>query len=192
MLTVRRISCVEPNAYRIGDIIHFNMKTGEEVKAIAVKVIGQKTIFLFVDCLTEPGRMNDRDTNTGGYAASKMRQTVLALVNQMPDEIRAKMVPVDDDGEDLMRLPSEKEIFGVNKYGVVEPEEVTQWEPMKLRRNRIAMRGLNGDLYWYWLKNKTARDSIAFALVSVRGHADHAGASYVCGVRPAFGISSDL
>ena len=131
-----------------GDIIAFDLNDGEKVEALAVKQNGDNMIFCLVDCLKDEYPMNDRSTNKGGYEASKLRSTLRdVILPRFPAEITEKMVPFENG--DLLRLPTEKEIFGRNCFGLAEPEEVTQWEPMKLRRNRIAFHGHNGDWEWY-------------------------------------------
>ena len=87
-------------------------------------------------------------------------------------------------------LPTEKEIFGKNEYGTKEPENVVQWEPMKLRRNRIAFQGMNGSWEWYWLANKVKGSAAGFAIVYGSGHAYYNYASVSYGVRPAFKIKN--
>lgn len=174
-----------------GDIIAFDLNDGEKVEALAVKQNGDNMIFCLVDCLKDEYPMNDRSTNKGGYEASKLRSTLRdVILPRFPAEITEKMVPFENG--DLLRLPTEKEIFGRNCFGLDEPEEVTQWEPMKLRRNRIAFHGHNGDWEWYWLQNPALRDVVSaayFAFVYSRGTACYSCASLSrVGVRPAFQI----
>ena len=93
---------------------------------------------------------------------------------------------VSFDGNSMIRIPTEKEIFGVNKYGEKESDAVKQFEPMKNRRNRIAFR--NNEFEWYWLKNRGVRGATYFALVNAGGYANYDSASYSIGVRPLFKI----
>ena len=90
----------------------------------------------------------------------------------------------------LLRLPTEKEIFGKNVYGKDEGDAVYQWEPMKERRYRIAFQGKNGAWEWYWLANQVDGSAARFALVNGAGFADYVCASHAGGVRPAFKISN--
>ena len=63
---------------------------------------------------------------------------------------------------------------------------------MKLRRNRIAFQGYNGEWEWYWLQNRL-RDAVSssyFASVDGDGGATYGGASGAFGVRPAFKIKN--
>ena len=100
------------------------------------------------------------------------------------------MAPFDNG--DLLRLPTEKEIFGENYYGEYESPYVKQWKPMKKRRNRMAFDGTKEEnLQWYWLMNKV-RESAAsiFASVDYDGNAFYNYASNSPGVRPAFKIKN--
>ena len=61
---------------------------------------------------------------------------------------------------------------------------------MKLRRNRIAFQGHNGNWEWYWLANKHKRSASNFAFVTYGGNAYYYYASNTNGVRPAFKIKN--
>ena len=67
---------------------------------------------------------------------------------------------------------------------------MVQWEPMKLRRNRIAFQGMNGSWEWYWLANKVKGSAASFASVAGAGDAYCDTASNSLGVRPAFKIKN--
>lgn len=186
----RTIEVQSAGGFLVGDVIGFELTDGEKVEAMAVKKNDETTIFCFVDCLKKEYPMNQRSTNKGGYEASKMRAVLNGeILARFPSEITEKLVPFENG--DLLRLPTEKEIFGQNYYGLDEPEDVEQWKPMKLRRNRIAFQGLNGSWEWYWLQNPALRDVAAstyFAHVNYYGYADAHSASSSFGVRPAFQI----
>ena len=59
---------------------------------------------------------------------------------------------------------------------------------MKSRRNRIAFRGKDESLEWYWLENEVEDSAASFASVGTTGYASSDAASYASGVRPAFKI----
>ena len=160
--------------YKVGDRISFSLKNGENVTALAVKEETDGMVFIFEDCLSKAYSMND----------GLMDMLNNELYKLFPDEIRNAMVSFDDNN--MIRIPTEKEIFGVNKYGEKEPDDVKQFEPMKKRRNRIALR--NDELECYWLKNRGVRGATYFACVSISGYASGSYASYSFGVRPLFKI----
>lgn len=178
--------------YEVGDIVSYTMEDGEEVEAIAVKEEFDKhgnlcMVFMLLDCLKEECRMNRDDTNDGGYEESHLRdQLATKYLEKFPAALRLNMVPFENG--DLLRIPTEREIFGRNIYGEEEPNTVEQFEPMKKRRNRMAFDGLNGETQAYWLQNKRVRSATCFCLVGNYGYANNNGASFSRGVRPLYRI----
>lgn len=178
--------------YEVGDIVSYTMEDGEEVEVLAVKEEFDKhgnlcMVFMLLDCLKEECRMNRDDTNDGGYEESHLRdQLATKYLEKFPAALRLNMVPFENG--DLLRIPTEREIFGRNIYGEEEPNTVEQFEPMKKRRNRMAFDGLNGETQAYWLQNKRVRSATAFCLVGSGGFATSSNASYSYGVRPLYRI----
>ena len=132
--------------------------------------------------------MNRTNTNKGGYEQSLLRKKLnTEILDRFPAEIREKMVAFPNG--DLLRLPTEREIFGENIFGAEEDESVEQWSPMKERKNRIAFQGKGTDRWeWYWLQNEYDGSAAIFAGVGRSGLANYYYASYAYGVRPAFKI----
>lgn len=178
--------------YEVGDIVSYTMEDGEEVEALAVKEEFDKhgnlcMVFMLLDCLKEECRMNRDDTNDGGYEESHLRgQLATKYLEKFPAALRLNMVPFENG--DLLRIPTEREIFGRNIYGEEEPNTVEQFESMKKRRNRMAFDGLNGETQAYWLQNKRVRSATPFCLVHCSGYANSTNASYSFGVRPLYRI----
>lgn len=187
-MKVMRTYETETSTYEVGDVIAFELEGGEKVEAMAMRQEADGMLFLFVDCLKDEERMNEEDSNRGGFDASDLRMKLnREIVERFPTEIREQMVAFANG--DMLRLPTEKEIFGINEYGEDEGD-VEQFAPMKLRRNRIAFQGLNGNWEWYWLANKHKRSASHFAHVYYSGFADCNDASNADGVRPAFKIKN--
>lgn len=178
--------------YEVGDIVSYTMEDGEEVEAIAVKEEFDKhgnlcMVFMLLDCLKEECRMNRDDTNDGGYEESHLRdQLATEYLEKFPASLRLNMVPFDNG--DLLRIPTEREIFGENRYGEEEPDTVEQFEAMKKRRNRMAFDGSNGETQAYWLQNKRVRSAAGFCCVYFSGYAYFNYASNSFGVRPLYRI----
>ena len=176
--------------YEVGDIVRYTLETGEEVEAIAVKeeYIGNYEpcmTFMLLDCLKDTCRMNRGDTNEGGYEKSYLREWLnKECIEKFPFAMRMNMIPFEN--EDLLSIPTEREIFGQNIYGEEEPDTVKQFEPMKKRRNRLASDGLNGGYQYYWLKNKRVGSATSFCSVYNGGYANYSNASYSFGVRPLY------
>lgn len=187
-MKVMRTYETETSTYEVGDVIAFELEGGEKVEAMAMRQEADGMLFLFVDCLKDEECMNEEDSNRGGFDASDLRMKLnREIVERFPAEIREQMVAFANG--DMLRLPTEKELFGVNEYGEDEGD-VEQFAPMKLRRNRIAFQGHNGNWEWYWLANKHKRSASRFADVNHDGLAYYGGASGAYGVRPAFKIKN--
>lgn len=178
--------------YEVGDIVSYTMEDGEEVEALAVKEEFDKhgnlcMVFMLLDCLKEECRMNRDDTNDGGYEESYLREQLnTEYLERFPASLRLNMVPFENG--DLLRIPTEREIFGENRYGEEEPDTVEQFDAMKKRRNRMALDGSNGETQAYWLQNKRVGSAATFCGVSDYGLAGISGASGSCGVRPLYRI----
>ena len=176
-----------PNGFNVGDRIAFSMTDGEEIEAIAVRRIEGGMLFLHKDCLLEEKRMYERNDNRGGYENSLVRRFLLdEVLGRYPEEIRSRMMPLENG--DLLRIPSEKEIFGRNEYGEEEPTEVEMFAPMAERRNRIAFAGKEGAWQYYWLMNRHRVSTTYFAYAFYNGSASIINASAAHGLRPVFGI----
>lgn len=178
--------------YEVGDIVSYTMEDGEEVEAIAVKEEFDKhgnlcMVFMLLDCLKEECRMNRDDTNDGGYEESYLREQLnTEYLERFPASLRLNMVPFENG--DLLRIPTEREIFGENRYGEEEPDTVEQFDAMKKRRNRIALDGSNGETQAYWLQNKRVGSAAYFCFVDSNGNAYGSHASASLGVRPLYRI----
>lgn len=181
-MKVKRTVKMKVNHYEVGDVISFKLTTGEKVELMAMEQKGDVMQFCFVDCLATKCSMNDDDTNEGGYDESKLRKKLNSdILSTIPNKILARMVKFENG--DWLSIPTEKEIFGKNVYGE-NKENVKQWEPMKLKKNRIALQGLNGNCGWYLLKNKSVQSASSFCYVSNNGNASNGSAGSSGGVRP--------
>ena len=182
---------VQDQAYATGDILNFVLNDGEYVEAMAVQHDGDDMLFCFVDCLKDEYPFKRDGKNKGGYEASDLREILnTTILRRFPEELVKQMTPFPSG--DLLRIPTEKEIFGENEYCVDEGEDVKQWEAMKLRRNRIAFQGYNGAWEWYWLMSglRSVSSAAYAARVGSNGAANGHGASVSIGVRPLFKIKN--
>lgn len=186
-MEIKRVTKMDTTNFEVGDVFPMTLSDGEQVEAMAMKQESDGMIFMLIDCLLDESSMNSENTNRGGYDVSDLRVKLNGdILERFPAEIREQMVAFQNG--DLLRLPTEKEIFGENRYGEYESEDVTQFEPMKLRRNRIAFQGTNGAWEWWWLANKVRGSAAYFANVTCGGNALYYSASFARGVRPAFKI----
>lgn len=192
-MEVKRKMTVDTEMFELGDIISFKLTTGEKVQARAVKETPDGMLFMTVDCLKDEQPMfkntDDMEDEDFSYDNSDLRKVLNgAILATFPAGIRDRMKVVYGDS-DLLRIPSEKEIFGTNEYGQ-EEGKVKQFKGMKNRRNRIAWQGSKtGTFEWYWLMNRHKEYASNFAGVNLYGDADCDDASYSRGVRPVFLLS---
>ena len=197
-MEVKRTIKTDVESFELGDVISFKLKDGEEVEAKAVKQTDEGMLFLTVDCLKDAYQMFKYTGYTGSmginYFNSELRRALNGeILDRFPDEIRSRMVGmrIDDSFEfDLIRIPTEREIFGENYYSKDESDTVVQFKGMKNRKNRIAFQGSKtGTWKWYWLQNRVGDTFSNFACVNGYGLADYSCASYFVGVRPVFLLS---
>ena len=188
-MKVKRMIKSDVSTFKVGDIIKVRLADDEKAQAMAVQQEEDGMIFCLVDCLAKEYPMNETRINEGGYEASDLRKKLNGeILDRFPADLKALMVPFDNG--DLLRIPTEKEIHGENYYGEYESPYMAQWKPMKLRRNRMAFEGKNGDPQWYWVRNKVRESATRFSVTNCGGRADIADASGSLGVRPAFKIKN--
>lgn len=191
-MKVKRNMAVEVEQFEVGDIIKFKLTDGEKVQAMAVKQTNKGMLFVLVDCLAKEypmfNSLEDMTDDFFTYENSDLRKALNGeILARFPEEIRSRMVTLDNG--DMLRIPTEREIFGENIYGQEEADTVKRWKPMKKKRNRIAFQGKEGAWEWYWLMNRHKEYASYFARVTSRGDANYLSASGPLGVRPVFLLS---
>ena len=192
-MLVKRTMKVDVELFEVGDIIKFKLTDGEKVQAMAVKQTPEGMLFVLVDCLAKEYPMfndiDDMDEADISYATSDLRKALNGeILDRFPKEIKDRMVAVNAEG-DMLRIPTECEIFGENVYGQEESKLTKRWKPMKKKRNRIAFQGKEGAWEWYWLMNRHKNYASHFAAVPCYGNALYTNASSSRGVRPVFLLS---
>jgi len=100
-----------------------------------------------------------------------------------------KAMMISPEGQQLIDLPREVEVFGENEYGV--PEEGSRWEYFTKLNNRICGTSENAEWSEWWWMNTQARASAAyFCLCGDDGIAYYHNASNAGSyVRPRFIIA---
>lgn len=191
-MKVKRNMMVDVELFEVGDIIKFKLNDGEKVQAMAVKETSKGMLFMLVDCLAKEYPMftslEDMTEDYFTYENSDLRKALNSeIIARFPEKIRSRMVTLDNG--DMLRIPTEREIFGENIYGQEESDTVKRFKPMKKKRNRIAFQGKEGAWEWYWLMNRHKDSASNFAVVSNDGNASYYYASGPCGVRPVFLLS---
>ena len=97
-----------------------------------------------------------------------------------------KAMMVAPDGQQLMDLPREIDVFGKNEYGV--KEEGSRWEYFKKLNNRICGTGDDAEYSeWWWMNTQHKASAAGFCGCDSDGGAGCGGASnaHAC-VRPRF------
>ena len=175
--------------FNVGDVVKFSLTNDDVVQAMAVEQDGDNMIFCMMDCLPGKYEMYCQAINCGDYENSDLRKKLNnELIDLFPVDLVAKLIPFENG--DFLRIPTEKEIFGENKYGERESMLVEQWEPMKKCRNRIAFdESEDGNLHEYWLINKVRGSNTGFSCVYY-DDPNYCYASYQHGVRPVFQITN--
>lgn len=191
-MKVKRNMMVDVELFEVGDIIKFKLNDGEKVQAMAVKETSKGMLFMLVDCLAKEYPMftslEDMTEDYFTYENSDLRKALNSeIIARFPEKIRSRMVTLDNG--DMLRIPTEREIFGENIYGQEESDTVKRFKPMKKRRNRIAFQGKEGAWEWYWLMNRHKDSASNFAFVDSSGLANSCCASNPTGVRPVFLLS---
>lgn len=180
--------------FNVGDIVEFALTNDDVVQAIAVKQDGDNMIFCMLDCLPGKYEMYYQALNCDDYENSDLRKKLNnELIDFFPEDLVAKLIPFENG--DFFRIPTEKEIFGENKYSECESNLVEQWEPMKKRRNRIALNESDdGTLKGYWLINKARKPNTDFSCPSFSSvfYSDpsYCFVFYPYSVRPVFQIAN--
>lgn len=193
-MIVKRTVKVDVDKFKVRDVINFKLTDGEKVHVMAVKQTSDGMLFVFVDCLENEypmfNNIDDMDEVDISYATSDLRKALNGeILDRFPKEIKDRMVAANAEG-DMLRIPTECEIFGENVYGQEESKFIRQ-KTMRKKRNRIAFQGKEGAWEWYWLMNRHKNHDPGFVLVTDSGDADSDSASDFYGVRPVFCLQLD-
>lgn len=162
----------------VGDTFTFKMKDGEKVKVRAVrKYANGDTLFIFEDCLKDEYTINEI-LNEGALKE---------IYKRIPKKIRRMLVTFSNDK--YLRLPTEKEIFGVNECGEDEGWSIVQFECMKKKKNRVASQGYGTNEYrWYFLNSKKRNTDNVFICVGTDGEPYYTTNNNYNYIRPIFCI----
>lgn len=175
-----------------GDVIPFNLKTGEEVAVRVTRDENGKMFFVLEDCLKDEHAMNKQNNTKGGWAACDMRKylnkTVFAL---LPDDLQAVIAPTKIvqivggervETEDKLFLCSRTQVFGKGARSEREPED-TQLECFRREKDRVKECGDNGTWFW-WLRS--ADSNTGFYYVYSSGSNSYGNAYHSYGVALGF------
>ena len=195
-MEITRNMTIDTELFELGDIISFTLATGEKVKAKAIRETPNGMLFITVDCLKDKQKMfeNPDKAEKVDYEHSDLRKKLNGeIFESFPEEIKGRMVGMrvgQTNCFDMLRIPTEHEIFGKNTCGKDEPVSVRRFYGMENRRERIAFQGSEtGTWEWYWLQNKAENTASSFTHVNHNGNTTFYHASDSYGVRPVFLLS---
>lgn len=180
-MKVKRQIEIETEDYIVGDKIELELKNYGLATATVQKIDDKEMILLF-DRILFNKKINDTDSNVGGFLCSDLyRWLNTDFKDLLPEEVKAKIKQIT--------IPSFGQIFehdyALYKYRLEEDTD-EQLPLMKSGINRVAI-GIEDDYTdWYWLSNATKKkvSSANFAYVSIYGGASYGSASNSFGVRP--------
>ena len=181
--------------WKVGDTIQYTIASGDNAGTYtaqiwdfnnAVDKDGNKNGILLgnVELLTTLAKMNDTDTNKGGFGASAMATTTLpAVYETLPDDlknvIRETKVTYhsgsDDPDTELsgyykLYLPSEYEMFGIAAfYALQEGQYLTYWQTHNTDKDREKTQLGQSSSHWYWLRSAFRSGAEGFAIVIETG-----------------------
>lgn len=180
----------------IGTEITDTLKDGTPItfEVAALDIYGAKKVLVCKDCLPEEYVMNKRPTNKGGWKASAMRKHMKDVLELLPDDLKAAIVPRTIkqklDGEvveceDLLWLLSSTEVAGAGSWCSdwdVDDQHFPLYQTEKSRVKECAHHGT----WWWWLRSPSATGATGFTIVISNGSAFNNGAYASLGV--AFGF----
>ena len=178
-MKVTRKVLLETNEIRAGDQIEVQLRSFGGFTATAQKVTDKGILFLF-DEIIDRHRMNEFDTDEGGFDGSDMKKWLNEVVlRAFPEKLRNKVIEIT--------LPTYGEIFGHDDfYRNFESDKDEQLETMKRRENRVC----DFENVWDdWRLRNATKESVSsafFAGVTGNGNPTYHSASNSVGVRPEF------
>lgn len=151
--------------------------------------------FDFLNSLATPQRMNDTDTNVGGYGSSEMKTTTLpALVNALPQWLKNRLITfstptsqgdqssiIESVGNNKLALRSEYEIRGSVSNSYSEGERVSYYNTSDRYKKKL---GNTGNYNEYWCRSPRRGYSNGFASVTSSGRSSGNSATWTCGIAP--------
>lgn len=180
----------------IGTEITDTLKDGTPItfEIAALDIYGAKKVLVCKDCLPEEHAMNKRLTNKGGWRDSAMRKHMKDVLELLPDDLKAAIVPrtikqkLDGDVvecEDLIWLLSSTEVAGVGSWCSESDVDDQQFPLYKTEKARVKECAHHGTSHW-WLRSPYAAYTAYFSYVITNGAVYNYAATVSNGV--AFGF----
>lgn len=163
----KEISATDKHLFSVGDYKDDILKSGEPIRVYIANLEPFRLLF----AIDGEYRMNDTDTNEGGWNACRMKLvTMKQIKNLLPDELVE--VLEEHDGDELSLMSQE------------------EYESFDIFKDK-TMGDLFSGHYWYWLKTPSRSSSIPFCLVYNDGSFYYNYASYPRGVSVCLAIKNN-
>ena len=180
----------------IGTEITDTLKDGTPItfEIAALDIYGAKKVLVCKDCLPEEHAMNKCLTNNGGWKDSAMRKHMKDVLELLPDDLKAAIVPgtikqkLDGDVvecEDLIWLLSSTEVAGAGSWCSESDVDDQQFPLYKTEKARVKECAHHGT-WWWWLRSPYATYTTNFSNVNTSGYVITTNATNSIGV--AFGF----
>ena len=167
---------INEGAIRVEDELITKDKDGEVIYVVADVRDGWIT-FVRKDVLADAMPMKRNNFDLIHWLNTKYMETLDA-------DLKAMMIA--PEGQQLIDLPREIDVFGENRYGV--HEEGSRWEYFKKLNNRICGTGDDAEYSeWWWMNTQHKASAARFCRCAGGGGAGFYNASYAGAyVRPRF------
>lgn len=174
MKVLRVFETDDRQGFQMGDKITVPYN-GQDFTATCQIVKDGDALFFSDDCIGRR-RMNDTNTNKGGYAESDLKKWIDKSVFPALRKVLGERLQSVD-------IPTVEQLFGSIRYKYMEKFDCEQLPLQKIRQNRICC-DPRGDWGCYWLQNRYY--SAYFINVIGYGSCSAIDASTSNGVRIAF------
>ena len=186
IVKVGRSMLVDTEEFETGDDIAINRINDLAIACVVVDVTDKIATVISLNTVFN---MALNYNKCASWLESDLRKYLNSdFYNSCDPWVRDKLIK--DSNGDYFSIPSEKEIFGRNKYGEYEGNEVVQWSIMKDRKYRIALTECGTNMYF--LRTKPNDSLIAFCGCSEDGDPILIDAHRSRGVRPCFRMPASL
>lgn len=163
----KEISATDKHLFSVGDYKDDILKSGEPIRVYIANLEPFRLLF----AIDGEYRMNDTDTNEGGWNACRMKLvTMKQIKNLLPDELVE--VLEEHDGDELSLMSQE------------------EYESFDIFKDK-TMGDLFSGHYWYWLKTPYRGTSYYFCYVVYDGSIDINSANLAYGVSVCLAIKNN-
>lgn len=186
--------------FNVNDSIKCKLKDGSDIfiDIGGINVYGQDEVLFCIRDSFGDYKMNERNTNNGGFPQSKMLRHMDDILRLLPDDLQAVITPKHITQEfrggkyecdTKLWIPSIYEVYGEDMAEYACDVGERQIPFFKDPKNRIKFeRGGKYSIYW-WLRSPNVGSTTSFWIVYTYGHCSNTNAGSSYGVCPCFLIS---